>query len=376
MSKVQMLRALVKQRLTAAVDEIFGLFERTIAEYEEELCRSKEENDRQRHLLDAVFNLEGRLPGADVQQVLVGKEDQRSSLAQEDPDPPLIKEEQEERWSSQDGEPLQDLDESDVIKFTLTHVPVKSEDDEEQPQSSQAKETEPRASSSAQYMKIKAFQNDFGGPDADANSDHDNYLQPLAEEMASDSSELDSEHSDRWKGICEPQPTFKSLVHLSQSRCKKRDKPFCCAECGKTFEYKSYLKSHMRTHTGEKPFSCSVCGKLFTHVSTLTKHMRCHTGERPYSCSVCNKCFRQSGQVVAHMRIHTGERPYVCSVCNKSFKKKTALTYHMTVHTGAKQFTCSICGKSYSRKSILKKHKCVDVADADVTTDVTADVTL
>ena len=56
MSKVQMLRASVTQRLTAAAEEIFVLFERSIAEYEEELSRSKEENERQRKLLDAVFN--------------------------------------------------------------------------------------------------------------------------------------------------------------------------------------------------------------------------------------------------------------------------------------------------------------------------------
>ena len=48
MSKVQTLRVVVKQRLTAAAEEIFELFERTIAEYEEELCRH-------RKLLDAVF---------------------------------------------------------------------------------------------------------------------------------------------------------------------------------------------------------------------------------------------------------------------------------------------------------------------------------
>ena len=48
MSKVQTLRVFVKQRLTAAAEEIFELFERTIAEYEEELCR-------QRKLLDAVL---------------------------------------------------------------------------------------------------------------------------------------------------------------------------------------------------------------------------------------------------------------------------------------------------------------------------------
>ncbi len=66
MSKVQLLRALVNQRLTAAAEEIIGLFERTIAEYEEELCRSKEENERQRKLLDAVFSPRVRLHRAEA----------------------------------------------------------------------------------------------------------------------------------------------------------------------------------------------------------------------------------------------------------------------------------------------------------------------
>ncbi|KAJ0000593.1 hypothetical protein NQD34_012435 [Periophthalmus magnuspinnatus] len=44
--KGQTLRALVNERLTAAAEEIFALFERTTAEYEEELCRSQEENQR------------------------------------------------------------------------------------------------------------------------------------------------------------------------------------------------------------------------------------------------------------------------------------------------------------------------------------------
>jgi len=64
MSKVQMLRRLVNQRLTAAAQEICGLFERTIAEYEEELSSLKEENERHRKLLDAVFNPEVRLQRA------------------------------------------------------------------------------------------------------------------------------------------------------------------------------------------------------------------------------------------------------------------------------------------------------------------------
>lgn len=63
MCKVEMLRALLNQRLNAAVEEVFVVFERTIAEYEEELCRTKEENERQRQLLDAVFKKPRHVPG-------------------------------------------------------------------------------------------------------------------------------------------------------------------------------------------------------------------------------------------------------------------------------------------------------------------------
>ncbi|XP_054645761.1 uncharacterized protein LOC129188782 isoform X2 [Dunckerocampus dactyliophorus] len=71
MRAVQMLRALMVQRLNATVEEIFGLFERTIAEYEEELSRTKVENERQRELLDKIFKQHARLHKADVHEVSV-----------------------------------------------------------------------------------------------------------------------------------------------------------------------------------------------------------------------------------------------------------------------------------------------------------------
>ena len=56
MSKVQMLKLFINERLTAAVEEIFVKFLTTIADYEKELSRSREENERQRKLLEALFN--------------------------------------------------------------------------------------------------------------------------------------------------------------------------------------------------------------------------------------------------------------------------------------------------------------------------------
>ncbi|KAK7916084.1 hypothetical protein WMY93_011845 [Mugilogobius chulae] len=54
-AKLVVVRALVQERLTAAAEEIFALVERTIAEFEDELRRSKEENQRKQQLLDSLL---------------------------------------------------------------------------------------------------------------------------------------------------------------------------------------------------------------------------------------------------------------------------------------------------------------------------------
>ncbi|XP_037651731.1 zinc finger protein 771-like [Sebastes umbrosus] len=343
MCKVQMLRALVKQRLTAAAEEICGLFERTIAEYEEELSRSKEENERQQKLLDAVLHPQLQLHRADVQQLLVVKEEVppeqhewSSSLDQEDPEPPHIKEEQkehwisqeelwtsqeelwtsqEELWTSQEGEQLQGLEEADITNFPFTPVPVKSEDDEEKPQSSQLYQTQ------TEQMETKADGEDCGGPKPARNSDPDRHP-----------------------------------ARVSDSKCSDSEKKFSCSECGKRFGYKTNLNIHLRFHKGEKPFSCSICTKAFTQRGDLQKHMRIHLGEKPYSCSVCNKSFTESGNLQQHKRTHTGEKRFSCSFCKKPFTHSRSLQKHIRVHTGEKLFSCSVCKKDFTENGSLKKH--------------------
>ncbi|XP_074469071.1 uncharacterized protein LOC141754113 [Sebastes fasciatus] len=280
MCKVQKLRALVKQRLTAAAEEICGLFERTIAEYEEELSRSKEENERQQKLLDAVLHPQLR---TDVDKVTVSKEEVpseqqewSSSLDQKDPEPPHIKEEQEDLWTSQEGEQLQGLEEADIVKFPFSPVPVKSEEDEEKSQSSQLHQRQ------TEQMETEADGEDCGGPEPDT------------DDKTGDSCEPDTNaHDDDLKGQ-------SSLNTLKNNGCNTDKKSFRCSECGKRFSQNSNLKIHMRIHSGEKPFSCSVCGKRFIQKIHMTHHMAVHTGEKLFSCSVCNKRFAWRRQIKKH----------------------------------------------------------------------------
>ncbi|XP_033991011.1 zinc finger protein 32-like [Trematomus bernacchii] len=318
---------------------------------------------------------------ADVQQLVVVKEEVppeqqewSSSLDQEDPEPPPhIKEEQEELWSSQEGEQLQGLEEADIIKFTFTPVPVKSEDDEEKPQSSQLHQRQ------TEHLETEAEGEDCGGPEPARNSDPERHLQPETEDNPGDSSE-DTEDSADWKETREP--GSNSQRNEQDSVSDSEEKTFSCSVCEKSFKWRGNLKCHMRIHTGEKPFSCSVCEKSFTQRGNLKCHMRNHTGEKPFSCSVCDKRFTWGHKVKIHKcvarqssQLHQTEenreaeppasssaeqeKPPSCAVSEKSFLLESQLLNHECVgepshcHTSNPLFDSSQCGTVIDRKHQL-----------------------
>ncbi|XP_045906501.1 zinc finger protein 260-like isoform X5 [Micropterus dolomieu] len=224
MSKVQTLRAFVQQRLSAAAEEIFELFERTIAEYEEELCG-------QRKLLDAVFK-----PEADVQLLLASKvqfpleqqnwtpsldqedpqepphikEEWTPSLDQEDPqDPPHIKEEWTPSLDQEDPpEPphikeewTPSLDQEDPLEpphIKEQHELWTSQERKKLPEKTQSSQLHQRLT---EQMETEADGEDCGGPEPTRNSDPGRLLQP----DTSDSSEPETDDSCDWEVTKEPQ---------------------------------------------------------------------------------------------------------------------------------------------------------------------------
>ncbi|XP_067277922.1 uncharacterized protein [Pseudorasbora parva] len=145
-----------------------------------------------------------------------------------------------------------------------------------------------------------------------------NVQQPQAEEQALD-------ESITTQGDCPTEQNFHS-THNHTSVLE--EKKFECVFCRRTFNKLTYLKAHMRTHSGEKPFVCTVCGKRFAQKTYLRIHQRTHSGERPYACMECGKSFAQKSSLNVHLRSHTGEKPYSCSECGKSYAYKQGFNTH------------------------------------------------
>ncbi|XP_038551323.1 zinc finger protein 771-like [Micropterus salmoides] len=416
MSKVQTLRAFVQQRLSAAAEEIFELFERTIAEYEEELCG-------QRKLLDAVFK-----PEAGVQLLLVSEDvvppeqqDSSPSLDQEDPpEPPHIKEEQEELFTTQEGEQLRGLENADITKFTFT--PVKSEeDDEEKPQSSQLHQR------LTEQMETEANGEDCGGPEPARNSDPDRPSHSAADDKMLPSSEpRTSWEGEPLRGLEEADIIKFPFSPVSvKSEEDEEEKPQSSQlhqrlteqmeteadgeDCGGPEPARnSDLDRHLQPAAGDKTSDSSepetgvsydreetrepqsglnplqnkeVPGSDVEYNNGKTSscsseyaasfgHKGLQTGEKQFRCPVCDKRYFCKESLMSHMRLHSEGKPYSCSDCKKTFNHRLDLVKHMRTHTGEKPFSCSVCGRGFAQSSGLTTHFRVHTGEKPFTCSV------
>ncbi|XP_029607556.1 uncharacterized protein LOC115192819 isoform X3 [Salmo trutta] len=250
MSNIQLLRVFLNERLTYAAEEIFGIVEKTIIEYQEEVVRLQ-------RLLDIVLQPEIKLRRAgvlldrslSVSEAEVPPEQQEwsTSLRQEDPQPTQIKEEPEEIGTSREEEQLQGL-EADTIDIIFTPAYVKSDCDEYpthpshlyQTQKEENRERDTLPSTTSELIKTQL--------------DRENYVESEPTSVSHPFSEADpdcyaaqSENSKSVSGMENGGPAIGFKPVKSKTKNMVKGQNSCITTMGSTSTQLSHLKSHRQS---------------------------------------------------------------------------------------------------------------------------------
>ncbi|KAK5854474.1 hypothetical protein PBY51_004665 [Eleginops maclovinus] len=262
MSKIEMLRLLITQRLTAAAEEIFGVFGRTIADYEEEISRSKLEIDRQRRLLELSMQ-----PRVSVQV---------SSAA--------LSEQQE--WSSSLGE--------------MTPPPIKEEEEEEELWQEETPQT-----AEQNNVTFLLFQSGDKQDNEHLTSDLDTHSGPSLQTFPKLEEAPGASDAASVNGLLD-------CVDLNLPQSEEVDS-YICTICGRAFAQRGHWTKHVQVHRKaesklDKSYTCDICGKKLTRFDGYQKHLRIHTGEKPYCCNECGRRFSDNSNYKRHIRTHVGQK--------------------------------------------------------------------
>ena len=61
-----------------------------------------------------------------------------------------------------------------------------------------------------------------------------------------------------------------------------------CNQCDYASSEASYLRRHLKIHSGEKWNKCNQCNFASSEASDLRRHLKTHSGEKPNKCNQCD----------------------------------------------------------------------------------------
>ncbi|XP_057696315.1 zinc finger protein Xfin-like [Corythoichthys intestinalis] len=364
MWKVKMLRELVKRKLTVAVEDVFELFEKTIAEYEEANER------RHRALLEAVLNPRLRREKDSLQEW------ENEEVPPEEP--PLKKRKNtgkrtgprvKAKPSGEDGEtPPPQADHSAPVSDVEDLITVTSDGENSGEPSSKNKSlkkdldlpavTKPFSCS----LCMKSFQTrdclieherehtkEKSAKNKEKPSTSADHLAPILNVNDSDPDSF-SKTKKAKKFKCSP--TFSRKEDLDRHVTTPAKQSFNCSVCKTNFQSRDDLISHIREHTKEKPSELhsqpekpairkndnltSISSALAKDANKNTSKQKPPEGKEVPSPLEKSAAIPENDDVTSNSSDAADDpKKFPCDKCDKNFVRKEDLDEHLKQHSGA-----------------------------------------
>ncbi|KAM4593211.1 uncharacterized protein PAE49_006138 isoform 3-T3 [Odontesthes bonariensis] len=349
MSSVQHLREFISQRLTAAAEEIFSEFEKTIVQYEEEI-------GRQRRLLDISWKPQINFHRVELPQYYLCEEEipvnleKDSSLDQEEPEPPQIKEEPVEVCTSHEEQQLLLKQETDNPTVTLTYE--ESDLSEAEPTNvqlqdqSQDQEGSGRESTGNAELRPKKRRHSNDGDNSSMSESPRNTAKDLSQQYVCEEKEkiltdqqFFNHESNSSLDQQEPEPPqFKEEL---EERCTSQEEEWL--ELKQETDILSVTPTYEESElTSEQLLSqnSSVAER-----QEMEKNLRDEESESTQNSKL--KPHKRRGRNINHsndvinesqFNADTGDQAVKCEVCGKAFMSYSELTAHSGMHTELPQY--------------------------------------
>nr|XP_043871573.1 zinc finger protein 287-like isoform X2 [Solea senegalensis] len=290
---LQTFNVFLTEKLTAAALDIYGFVEKTITDYQEEVYRTKLENQRLQRLLDLVYKPDIRLHRADSRQIdLPSPTQEEQQIKTECPDHSNAKESssilphkmEEAGLRSRSVEIPAHLDNSFTDSPTQV-VTVQEYKENQMPDSL------------IQAVTVREHTK-YEMP-----SQHDQPLSSFGATPTAHAAEaLPNPTNESTHFVCGKTTGSKGQMIFHQ-KMHTNERPYVCHVCGTSLRLKGHLKDHLRTHTGEKPFNCFICGKHFARSTNMSKHVRnMHKESLPFKCLLCEHRCPRLVRLKQHMK--------------------------------------------------------------------------
>lgn len=170
-----------------------------------------------------------------------------------------------------------------------------------------------------------------------------------------------------------------SLIN-NKRKITKTPTKFSCANCQKSFEWKSGLSRHKKyahAQTTVKTCTCNICGRIFNKKARLSIHLKLHETNKTVKISQIygnvisetvyssdSDCEYEILQTIVKVR-EKGDKK--CEVCGRVFVRQQSLNRHVNKHKTKETATaddrssgvshnCDKCGKAFRNACNLSNH--------------------